>query len=114
MMAKEKSKTRSLSVSVETYDAVQAVRAAMEMAGPCKCCGHGGSFNVSHYDLSTDISHRKVESILASGADILVTECSGCLIQLAEATGRQRPGFNVITTPEALFLFKFDKPKSPP
>ena len=85
-----------------------------EMDHPCKCCGHGGSFNVSHYDLSTAISHQKVESILASGADILVTECSGCLIQLAEAIGRQRPGFNVITTPEALFRFKFDKPKSPP
>jgi glycolate oxidase iron-sulfur subunit len=86
----------------------------VEMDHPCKCCGHGGSFNVSHYDLSTAISRQKVESILASGADMLVTECSGCLLQLAEALGRQRPGFDVITTPEALFRFKFDKPESPP
>jgi glycolate oxidase iron-sulfur subunit len=86
----------------------------VEMDHPCKCCGHGGSFNVSHYDLSTAITRQKVESVLASGADLLVTECSGCLIQLAEAVGRQRPGFEVITTPEALFRFKFDKPISPP
>ncbi len=86
----------------------------VEMDHPCKCCGHGGNFNVSHYDLSTAISRQKVESVLASAADMLVTECSGCLIQLAEAMGRQRPGFKVITTPEALFLFKFDKPNLPP
>lgn len=86
----------------------------VEMEHPCKCCGHGGSFNISHYDLSMDISRRKEEFILASGADLLVTECSGCLLQLAEVMGRQRPGFEVITTPEALFRFKFDKPISPP
>lgn len=86
----------------------------VEMEHPCKCCGHGGSFNVSHYDLSIAISRQKVDSVLSSGADLLVTECSGCLLQLAEAVGRQSPGFEVITTPEALFRFKFDKPISPP
>jgi glycolate oxidase iron-sulfur subunit len=86
----------------------------VEMEHPCKCCGHGGSFNISHYDLSMEISRRKEEYILSSGADLLVTECSGCLLQLAEVMGRQRPGFEVITTPEALFRFKFDKPISPP
>jgi glycolate oxidase iron-sulfur subunit len=86
----------------------------VEMEHPCKCCGHGGSFNISHYDLSMEISRRKEEFILSSGADLLVTECSGCLLQLAEVMGRQRPGFEVITTPEALFRFKFDKPISPP
>jgi glycolate oxidase iron-sulfur subunit len=86
----------------------------VEMEHPCKCCGHGGSFNVSHYDLSVAISEQKVDSVLSSGADLLVTECSGCLMQLAEVLGRQRPGFEVITTPEALFRFRFDKPVSPP
>ena len=86
----------------------------VEMEHPCKCCGHGGSFNVSHYNLSTAISEQKVDSVLSSGANLLVTECSGCLLQLAEVMGRQRPGFEVITTPEALFRFKFDKPVSPP
>jgi glycolate oxidase iron-sulfur subunit len=86
----------------------------VEMDHPCKCCGHGGSFNVSHYNLSTAISQPKVDSVLDSGADLLVTECSGCLIQLAEALGRKRPGFEVITTPEALDRFKFDKPHRRP
>jgi len=85
----------------------------VEMEHPCKCCGHGGSFNVSHYDLSMAISQRKIDSVLATRADLLVTECSGCLLQLAEVLGRQRPGFEVITTPEALLRFKFDKQVSP-
>lgn len=38
--AKTAPKTRSLSVSNETYDKVQAVRQKMLDAGPCKTCGH--------------------------------------------------------------------------
>jgi glycolate oxidase iron-sulfur subunit len=74
----------------------------VEMEHPCHCCGHGGSFNVSHYDLSTEIARHKIELVLATGADLLVTECSGCTLQLAEALSRIQPGFEVISTAEAL------------
>jgi len=77
-----------------------------EMNHPCKCCGHGGSFNVSHYDLSVAIASSKTDHVLESGADILVTECSGCLLQLSESLGRKRPGFEVITTAEALDRYR--------
>jgi len=76
-----------------------------EMEDADRCCGQGGSFCVSHYDLSLAIAERKVESVLRSGADILVTECSGCLLQLKEAMGRVKPGSEVILTSEALLRF---------
>lgn len=39
-MAKKTPETRSLSVSNELYERVQAVREVMQEAGPCKTCGH--------------------------------------------------------------------------
>jgi Fe-S oxidoreductase len=43
--------------------------------------------------------------VLATGADILVTECSGCQMQLAEAMARAGSRMEVISTPEALARF---------
>jgi Fe-S oxidoreductase len=79
----------------------------IEQEHPCTCCGHGGSFNVSHYDLSVGIAHKKVEQIRRSGATMVVTECSGCLLQLNEALLRESPvrEVEVITTAEAADRF---------
>ena len=74
----------------------------IEMKRADDCCGHGGSFSVSHYDLSLDIVGPKVAAVIESGAEILVTECSGCVLQLSEAMARKRKGFEVITTAEAV------------
>jgi glycolate dehydrogenase iron-sulfur subunit len=77
----------------------------VEMRRPCSCCGQGGSFNITHYDLSLKIAENKVKDILASGAEILVTECSGCILQLSEALGRVGSSIEVISTAEALELY---------
>lgn len=73
----------------------------VEMEHPCRCCGHGGSFNLSHLDLSRAIAKTKAERVLATGAEMLVTECSGCWLQLFEVMQEVRPDFPVITTAEA-------------
>jgi glycolate oxidase iron-sulfur subunit len=77
----------------------------IEHDDPCSCCGHGGSFSVSHYDLSVGIARKKVERIRRSDADMVVTECSGCLLQLSEALVRENPIREVITTAEAADCF---------
>ena len=46
------------------------------------CCGMGGSFSVYHYDLTKKIAARKMEGIKATGADLVVTACPGCMINL--------------------------------
>jgi glycolate oxidase iron-sulfur subunit len=77
----------------------------VELEQPCSCCGHGGSFNVSHYDLSVGIAHKKVEQIRRSGAKMVVTDCSGCLLQLNESLLREGPPLEIITTAEAADRF---------
>ncbi len=77
----------------------------VELEQPCSCCGHGGSFNVSHYDISVGIAHKKVEQIRRSGATMVVTDCSGCLLQLNESLLREGPPLEIITTAEAADRF---------
>ncbi len=86
----------------------------VEMCHPCRCCGHGGSFNLAHYDLSTAMGEDKARRALATGARALVTECSGCVLQLAETVGRLDPAVEVMTTAEAALRFGLDERPLPP
>ncbi|MEW6184475.1 MAG: (Fe-S)-binding protein [Thermodesulfobacteriota bacterium] len=47
-----------------------------------RCCGHGGLFNLSHPDLSLKILTHPLNHLDQSGADMLVTSCMACLMQL--------------------------------
>ncbi|OGP54820.1 MAG: hypothetical protein A2Y65_12110 [Deltaproteobacteria bacterium RBG_13_52_11] len=58
----------------------------VEMREPDRCCGMGGSFNVQYYDLSKQIAGHKMNAIADTGADIVVTACPGCMIQLIDNT----------------------------
>jgi glycolate oxidase iron-sulfur subunit len=54
----------------------------VEMGESEACCGGGSSLNLSDYDLSMKILQRKMENIRKTGADVLVTSCPGCYLQL--------------------------------
>jgi glycolate oxidase iron-sulfur subunit len=58
----------------------------VEMQEPDRCCGGGGSFNIQYYDLSKQIAGHKMRAIADTGADIVVTACPGCMIQLLDNT----------------------------
>ena len=48
------------------------------------CCGMGGSFNLSYYDLSSQIGGLKRDHIKASGCSVLATGCPACMLQISE------------------------------
>ncbi len=54
-----------------------------EMAEADWCCGGAGSYALTHYDLSQQVLDRKMKNLKATDADILVTSCPACMIQLA-------------------------------
>jgi len=56
----------------------------VEMPNADLCCGMGGSFSVYHYDLSKKIAGKKMNGIKATGADIVVTACPGCMVNLTD------------------------------
>jgi glycolate oxidase iron-sulfur subunit len=47
------------------------------------CCGGAGSYALSHYDLSMQVLNRKMDHVEKTGADMLVTSCPACIIQLS-------------------------------
>lgn len=54
-----------------------------EMAEADWCCGGAGSYALTHYDLSQKVLDRKMKNLKDTDADILVTSCPACMIQLA-------------------------------
>jgi glycolate oxidase iron-sulfur subunit len=60
----------------------------VEMPDANRCCGMAGTFSVYFYELSKKIADKKVADIVATGADIVVTDCPGCQIQLLDSLTR--------------------------
>ncbi|MFI5340765.1 MAG: (Fe-S)-binding protein, partial [Candidatus Methylomirabilales bacterium] len=54
----------------------------VEMKGADVCCGGAGSFCLTHPDLSEKVGAKKVESILATRADVVASGCPSCISQL--------------------------------
>ncbi len=68
----------------------------VEMADADRCCGFGGSFSITHYEVSQRIAEHKVEAIVACGADTVVTACPGCMIQLRDALAKRNVSVEVV------------------
>jgi glycolate oxidase iron-sulfur subunit len=47
------------------------------------CCGAAGTYNIAHYGQSMQVLDRKMGNVKKTGADIIVTTCPACNIQLA-------------------------------
>ena len=60
----------------------------VEMEGADDCCGLGGAFSLAHRDISLAIQDKKMQSIKNTGAQVVVTSCPGCLIQLRDGVKR--------------------------
>ena len=60
----------------------------VEMRGADACCGHGGSFNLFHYDLSRAIGQAKRDAVIATGARVVATGCPACMLQLMDILAR--------------------------
>jgi glycolate oxidase iron-sulfur subunit len=67
-----------------------------EMAHPDRCCGSGGLFTVLNPALSGAVGDAKVDDILATGADAVVTECPGCMLQIKERLARKGSAIPVL------------------
>lgn len=74
---------RSLGVSAQPRELIRMNPDydLVEMKEADRCCGCGGSFTLSHYDLSRKIGQRKRDNIVASGAEVVATGCPACMMR---------------------------------
>lgn len=74
----------------------------VEMENSDQCCGMGGSFNISYYDLSMKILDKKLRSLEKTGAEILVTGCMGCMMQFKDGIHQKNMNVEVMHLTEVL------------
>lgn len=55
-----------------------------EMPEADRCCGSGGSFTLSHYDLSKEIGQRKRNNIISVKPDVVAAACPACMMQIMD------------------------------
>jgi L-lactate dehydrogenase complex protein LldE len=81
---------RELGIHDEPRALIRGVEGAklVEVEGADACCGFGGKFSVQHPELSGAIADRKLEGVLASGVDAVVSGDVGCLMQLGGRLAR--------------------------
>lgn len=46
------------------------------------CCGFAGSYSIKLPEMSMPILQKKIDNILATGADTVAVDCPGCLLQI--------------------------------
>ena len=83
---------RDLGVSAEPRQLIQGVEGVQftEMDRCDICCGFGGLFSVKYPHISNAILNEKLEAIQASGADVVVANDMGCLMQIGGAISRRK------------------------
>ncbi len=64
----------------------------MFMPSVSECCGHGGSFALSFPSMSRRLLGTRMDSLAETGAGMVVTNCSGCLMQLRYGAEEVRRG----------------------
>ena len=75
----------------------------VEQAYKRECCGFGGTFSVKQPEISGAMVIDKTASIRESGADILVSQDCGCLMNIAGAFEKQGDGPRCLHIAELLW-----------
>jgi len=73
-----------------------------EMGEASACCGAAGTFAFKQYDLSMKVLARKMGNVEKTGADILVSSCPACVMQLASGARQKKMPVTVLEIVEVL------------
>lgn len=72
------------------------------LESPNGCCGMGGSFAMEHPELSQKMASKRLKELLKTGADVVLTTCPGCILQLSHTAKREGASLEVIHLAEVL------------
>ena len=73
-----------------------------EMSPGEECCGFGGTFSVKFAELSGAMARTKIDAILRTGADTVISIDSSCLMQIQGVLSRMGSGVRTMHLAEVL------------
>jgi glycolate oxidase iron-sulfur subunit len=93
-------------ITKEPRELIKAVAGAdfVELPESDVCCGSAGSYNLTEPEMAGRLQRRKVENILKTGAQIVVTTNPGCILQLR--AGLKKAGARIEVLHIADFLLR--------
>jgi iron-sulfur cluster protein len=77
-----------------------------EMNDADVCCGFAGTFVLEYPELSGSILKRKLDNIEATGANIVVTNCTPCVLQLRGGLDKRNSNIKVMHSAELLAKYR--------
>lgn len=82
----------------------------VEPLEPEVCCGSGGTWGLTHPELSHRLGRRKARDLAATGADLVLTSNPGCLGQVADGLALEAPELPVLPLTDLLWYAWQKKP----
>ena len=76
---------RSPTATLQLLEMLPGITLVSSPGGP-RCCGHGGLFNLAHPQLSEKIGATAAAPIGDLDVDLIITDCTGCLLQWRRLT----------------------------
>ena len=70
--------------ALEEVEGAQVIRASKAQS----CCGFAGLWSIKNPELSKKVQKEKIEDFKETGADVVLTTCPGCVLQLRDGVRR--------------------------
>lgn len=82
-------------------------KAGLDLAGSQEpgCCGFGGLYCLSFKETSSSLLKKKADRIVESNADMVITSCPGCILQLGRVV-TDRPLLHLIELIEEAYCYR--------
>lgn len=87
---------RGQGIKKQPRDLLKAAATYVEMAGSDTCCGGAGTFHMDYPAISNSLLDKKKANIENTKAQIVVTECPACLVQMNKAAERSGGKFKAM------------------
>ncbi len=68
------------------------------------CCGAAGTYNLTEPEMASQLSRRKMDNIRQTGAEMVITANTGCLMQIDCESRMSGAGIRVLHPMEVLYL----------
>ncbi|MCP5106563.1 MAG: (Fe-S)-binding protein, partial [bacterium] len=95
---------RSCGIEEEPREVISSIPGVrwLEMEEADRCCGFAGTYSMKLPEISSELLERKIKNIEKSGAQVVLTDCPGCLLSLRN--GLKKANSDIQAYHTAVFL----------